>query len=245
MRRWLALLGWLGFVGVAIGALHRVGPSFPVDSIGDPGGPLEPALAAAVRLAGLGVGYWLAGSTVFYFIGLAAGLPGAIRAIRWATIAPLRRLIDGVVTGALVASMGVPASAASSLAPGYVPLPAGDRPADATLTGIDNPPDIPVEEDPAVPTPSLPPNPVPSVIGPPFTAHPLNGAEIQVVVRSGDHLWGLAERRLIEVQGRGVSDSEVALYWLTVIAANLPRIRSADPDLIYPGEVLVLPAIEG
>jgi hypothetical protein len=88
MRRWLGLLAWLAFVGYSISALHRVGPSFPVDLIGDPGGPLEPALAAALRLAGLGVGYWLAGSTLLYFIGLAAGLPRAIRAIRWVTIAP-------------------------------------------------------------------------------------------------------------------------------------------------------------
>ena len=237
------MLGWLAFVGFSIGALHRVGPSFPVELIGDPGGPLEPALAAALRLAGLGAGYWLAGSTVLYFLGLAAGLPGAIRAVRWATIAPLRRLIDGVVTGALVASIGIPASVASALAPGYVPVPAGDRPADGTLTGDDLEPELPVREDPAIPAPSLPPSPAPP-IEPPFNAQPVAGAEIEVVVRSGDHMWGLAEQRLSEVRGRSVSDSEVALYWLRVIAANLPRIRSADPDLIYPGEVLVLPAVE-
>ena len=238
------MLGWLAFVGVSIAALHRVGPSFPVELIGDPGGPLEPALAAALRLAGLGAGYWLAGSTVVYFIGLLAGMPGAFRAIRWATIAPLRRLIDGVVTGALVASIGVPASVAIALAPGYVPVPAGDRPADDTLSGNDLQPEIPVEEDPAIPPPWLQPNPAPSLIEPPFNGLSVTGAEIEVVVRSGDHLWGLAEQRLSEVRGSGVSDSEVALYWLKVIAANLPRIRSADPDLIYPGEVLVLPAVE-
>ena len=243
MRRWLALIGWLAFVGVSIGALHRVGPSFPVATIGDPVAPLEPALAAALRLAGLGAGYWLAGSAVLYFIGLAAGLPRAVRAIRWATIAPVRRLIDGVVTGALVASMGVPANAATALAPEYVPVPAGDTSADATLSG-DDLGTVADGEEPANLAPRLPSNPAPALLEPPFSALPVIGSEIEVVVRSGDHLWGLAEQRLSEVHGGGVSDSEIALYWLRVIAANLPRIRSADPDLIYPGEVLVLPAVE-
>ena len=238
------MVGWLAFVAVSIGALHRLGPWFPVELIGDPGGPLEPALAAALRLAGLAVGYWLAASTVLYFIGLAAGLPGAIRAIRWATIAPLRRLIDGVVAGAVVASMGIPAGVAAALAPGYVPVPAGDRPADRVLTGDDLEPETTVEKGPAVPPPQLPPDSAPSPIEPPFNARPVTAAEIEVVVRSGDHMWALAEQRLSDVQGRGASDSEVALYWLRVIAANLPRIRSDDPDLIYPGEVLVLPAID-
>jgi len=57
-------------------------------------------------------------------------------------------------------------------------------------------------------------------------------------------MWRLAEQRLRDVQRRSVSDTEVALYWLRVIAANLPTIQSGDPDLIYPGEVLVMPALE-
>jgi hypothetical protein len=57
-------------------------------------------------------------------------------------------------------------------------------------------------------------------------------------------MWQLAEERLVRVLGRAVTDSEVAPYWLQVVGTNLATIRSGDPDLIFPGEVLVLPAVE-
>ena len=34
---------------------------------------------------------------------------------------------------------------------------------------------------------------------------------------------------------RDLSDQEVANYWVVVIEANRSRVRSGDPDLIYPG----------
>jgi nucleoid-associated protein YgaU len=60
-----------------------------------------------------------------------------------------------------------------------------------------------------------------------------------VVVAPGDHLWKISERRL----GPASPDEVIAPYWLEVIQANTPRLRSGDPDLIYPGEVVELPAI--
>lgn len=58
-----------------------------------------------------------------------------------------------------------------------------------------------------------------------------------VTVQKGDHLWKISERRL----GDDATDSEVAPYWRTVIELNTPHLRSGDPDLIYPGEVVELP----
>lgn len=62
-----------------------------------------------------------------------------------------------------------------------------------------------------------------------------------VVVRKGDHLWKISARHL----GDGAADSDIAPYWLRVIDVNTPHLRSGDPDLIYPGEVVQLPAIRG
>ena len=62
-----------------------------------------------------------------------------------------------------------------------------------------------------------------------------------VTVAGGDHLWKLSEARLFEVLGREPEDSEVSPYWRTVIEANRDRLRSGDPNLIYPGEEVVLP----
>lgn len=62
-----------------------------------------------------------------------------------------------------------------------------------------------------------------------------------VVVVEGDHLWRISERHL----GPGARDSEISPYWRRVIEVNLPGLRSGDPDLIYPGEVVELPAEDG
>ena len=63
-----------------------------------------------------------------------------------------------------------------------------------------------------------------------------------VTVERGDHLWKLSEARLFEVLGREPEDSEVSPYWRTVIKTNGDSLRSGDPNLIYPGEEVMLPA---
>lgn len=59
----------------------------------------------------------------------------------------------------------------------------------------------------------------------------------QVVVQKGDHLWRISARHL----GATASNEEITPYWREVIDLNLPTLRSGDPDLIYPGEVVDLP----
>lgn len=60
-----------------------------------------------------------------------------------------------------------------------------------------------------------------------------------VVVETGDHLWGISEQRLQESSPSAPVDP----YWREVVARNTPRLRSGNPDLIYPGEVIELPEI--
>jgi hypothetical protein len=65
-----------------------------------------------------------------------------------------------------------------------------------------------------------------------------------VIVEPGDSLWSLAEAELVAVHGGAPSDREVADYWRQVVEAN--RSRLVDPtnaDLIYPGQVMVLPPL--
>jgi RHS repeat-associated protein len=66
-----------------------------------------------------------------------------------------------------------------------------------------------------------------------------------VVVR-GDNLWRIARDHLVAVTGRPVqqlSNREVASYWLVVVERNRHALRSRNPDLIYPGEVVGLPPL--
>lgn len=65
-----------------------------------------------------------------------------------------------------------------------------------------------------------------------------NAPEVVTVVE-GDHLWKISARHL----GPNTPDEHVAPYWRDVVAVNTPNLRSGDPDLIYPGEVVEMPAI--
>ncbi len=88
-------------------------------------------------------------------------------------------------------------------------------------------------------TPAAPgPNPSP---GP--EANPVRQADpLQVVVEPGDHLWGIAERRVSLRAGGEPPESDVRQYWQALIEANHDRLAEpGNPDLILPGQVLVLP----
>jgi nucleoid-associated protein YgaU len=67
-------------------------------------------------------------------------------------------------------------------------------------------------------------------------------------VAEGDNLWTIARARLVEIRKRRaseLSDREVAAYWIKVVAENRRRLRSGDPNLIYPGETIELPPVSG
>lgn len=66
-------------------------------------------------------------------------------------------------------------------------------------------------------------------------------ASSSVVVQPGDHLWKISARHLTRDLGRKAADSEIWPYWREVVVSNTPGLRSGDPDLIYPGEVIELP----
>lgn len=70
---------------------------------------------------------------------------------------------------------------------------------------------------------------------------PGDGAH-QVAV--GENLWTIARARLIAAGVEAPDDRTVHGYWVRLIAANLPDLRSGDPDLIHPGDALHLPPVE-
>ena len=58
-------------------------------------------------------------------------------------------------------------------------------------------------------------------------------------VECGDHPWSIAEETLAEAWGRTPSDAEIAPYWRQLLDLNaLP-----DPDLVFRGQQLQLPAL--
>jgi len=65
---------------------------------------------------------------------------------------------------------------------------------------------------------------------------PLEHRSGRYVVRAGDTLWSIAAR----LAGPGATSAAVAKEVSRLWALNVDRIRSGEPDLIHPGEVLAL-----
>lgn len=67
------------------------------------------------------------------------------------------------------------------------------------------------------------------------------------VVEPGDHLWSIAATHLAEGSpgdAAQLDPEEIAARWREVVADNRARLRSGDPDLIFPGERIELPPEE-
>ena len=67
----------------------------------------------------------------------------------------------------------------------------------------------------------------------------------EVTVGPGDSLWRLAEARVEDSLGHPATPSEIGPYWLGVVEANQDRlVDPGDPDLIFSGQRVRLPAID-
>jgi nucleoid-associated protein YgaU/DNA-binding SARP family transcriptional activator len=72
--------------------------------------------------------------------------------------------------------------------------------------------------------------------------HASPSATTEVVVDAGDNLWDMSEDRLADDLDREPTDPETAPYWRDVMTVNHDRlVDPANPSLIHPGQVLVLP----
>lgn len=203
----------------------------------------EDALAAVLRLVSLAVAYWILGATLLTVLarrGRSRGLVGLSRAV---TPAALRRLVERAVVGAAAAGLlaalvpGTPqtgAAHASVPPPLAAPAPPGLAPPASTAPVSDAPPPAP-----------LPVQPAP---GPAARPAPTDARGTSHTVVGGEHLWGIARDHLASVRGVGpasLDTAEIARHWVRVVEVNRGTIRSGDPDLIHPGERLVLPPVDG
>lgn len=65
-------------------------------------------------------------------------------------------------------------------------------------------------------------------------------------VEPGDDFWSIAETVVGRPATGPADSSRVAPYWSRLVAANRDRLAvPGDPDLLFPGQVLVLPPLTG
>ena len=227
-RRLLLLLAWTAGLVVAVVLLGRAGhgaltpPSAdPGDSAAWAGGrePVDVAFALLLLVSRLLASYLLA-ATVLSVTAALSGRRWLARVAARLTGPVLTRMVVGALGMTLVGvAAGVAPSPRSGPAPVLIasaePLPAGDAPVMHRLAS-----------DPA-PPPAGDPPPV------------VRDWE----VAAGDHLWSVAARVLHEAWGRVPSDREVTPYWSVLVEDNRPRLADpANPDLVFPGQRLSLPA---
>jgi hypothetical protein len=226
----------------------------------------EEVLLAVVRLVALLAAWWLLGSTMLYLAARVARLHGAARAVGWATLPAVRRWVDGAAAISIVAAtalgVGQPAGAdpppttSAASAPVVVgvdhrdPASVPSRPPSGVRTGqaVDSPPAPTVPPTGTTsPPPTTAPPPVAPIVPtapPPAAPPPPPAAGATHTVTGGEHLWSIAAARVASASGTpatNLSPADIAPYWLRVVELNRHRLRSGDPNLVYPGEVLELP----
>ncbi|MHB1535749.1 MAG: LysM peptidoglycan-binding domain-containing protein [Acidimicrobiales bacterium] len=63
-------------------------------------------------------------------------------------------------------------------------------------------------------------------------------------IRPGDHLWAVADATLTRAWGRTPDARTLGSYWWTLVQLNRPRLPDpANPDLVYPGDLVLLPPV--
>jgi len=224
---------------VALG--RRPELAVPGDGLGEwlRDGDAATVVVALLRwVAVLGTG-WLLGSTLLYLAASLSRAPAAMRAVRWSTLPAVRRAVDAACAVSVATSVVLApslAGAARASDPPSVSLVRDGHggggisglPADATTTTRATPTTAAVAPSPVVVSPPTP-----------------SAAPDEVVVAEGDNLWVLSARHLAATSGRAIDDvpdAEVAPYWVRVCDTNRDRLASGDPDLVFPGERVVLPA---
>lgn len=221
--------------------------------------PIEDVAAAGLRSIALVIAYWVAASTAAYGAARISRIPGLIRATTWATLPPIRRSIDRAIAATFTA-----AALASPLTPvmaGEIPSPPEPVVFQLSDHGIPTPVHPPAVDRSIDPTVILPPG----VGNAGYTPRPAGGVALDDAtdntevagavldssadekndihnVAAGDNLWTITAAHLrLVYPNRELDAAEIAPYWRRVIKVNTPTLRSGNPNLIYPGEEIVLP----
>ncbi len=237
------LLGAATVGAVLLATGHRL-PAVPWRAPGDlpawadQHGPGLAAMAMVHAAVAVGCGFAAALGTLHLLAALLPGRHGVRAAAATRRLTP-RMLRVGLGLVAATAATTVPAAASVEHTDASATDAAPDGTVDTAATGTATMTHLGPVDPGALPT--TPPD-TPQAEAPPATTSPPATSPDRWVVAPGDHLWGIAEETLADRLGRAPTNAEVVPYWRIVIEANRDRlVHPDDPDLILPGQELVLP----
>ncbi|MDE0137432.1 MAG: hypothetical protein OXM57_09545 [bacterium] len=222
----------------------------------------EEAVYGTVWLLAAAITAWVGLTTVLSVLAYVTRIPVAVRATRWIAIAPIRHLARRAAALVLaVGSLSISTPVGAAHAP---PVPYAvtaehhgatfDAAVSAVLPVSPTGATVPVPMAATNPDRDRPPTPSPAAGGVtvpvPHLAEGAFGALIEdgeapvtYTVRRGDHLWSITAGYLAAHLGRTAGAEEIAPLWNQVIEMNRDLIGSGDPNLIFPGERIVLPRL--
>jgi hypothetical protein len=228
-RRALPIVAWVaGLVVVVLGLGAAGHGALAAPALGDPGSwgdwlaarEAPDAAMAVLRLVALGLAWYLLGATVLAVV-VRVGRAGRLVSVADVVTVPfVRSLVQaGVGVGVVVASVG--------------PMGVERPPVLASSAAVSQVWLSPLPDASADPPPVL--QKLPATVAP--------APERTWVVAPGDHFWSISATVLGETLGRAPSDRELVGYWQHLVDANRPRLADpANPDLLFPGQSLVVPA---
>jgi LysM domain len=267
--RW-RLLAWTAVLALGLRGLHALGAGpldVPLSSADDLSAwldrtPPEVMAVAIVRLVALAAGWYLAVCTLALTLTRPVGASRVASAVARATPAIVRRLVagGGGIGLAALTLVGAPSTVVA-------PAPLAPRPAAASIVGgahDPNPPTatmthgtrqvptavmtrMPAEDPPTTVMTRQPANDAPraSPSPPAPAARDPAATASSWTVGAGDSFWSIAADTLAQA-GKAASDRRVIGYWRRLVEANRGRLLDpGNPDLLVPGQELVLPDLRG
>jgi LysM domain len=258
-RRW-RLLAWTTALAVGLRALHALGAGtlgVPLTSAEDLSAwldrtPPEVMAVAFVRLAALAAGWYLAVCTLALVLARPFGRTRVASVAALTTPAVVRRLVSGggglgLAAGALVGALPTAELALMALAPtpaaaSVVDAKQDPGPPTATMTrsAHDAPTAVMTRLPVTDPPPASRPPPAPPTPEPARAATPASWT-----VEAGDSFWSIAEETVAPA-GDEPHDRQVIGYWRRLVEANRSRLLDpGNPDLLVPGQELLLPDPDG
>jgi hypothetical protein len=215
------------------------------------------ALATAWAVA-LGASAWLFAGSVACIVALGLRRPHLARMLARALPPALRRAVDVAIVASCLAVSAAPAHAANDGSGLVVDQPVVRGSRAAAIPPASARPRVPRSTQPRTTLPSAASrstsphaeHAAPTDSGGPARSAPVSPSSKpapptltrSVVVRPGDNLWSIARTEVVRASAVH-GDDAIARYWRLVIAANRATLRSGDPSLILPGELVTLPPV--
>lgn len=91
--------------------------------------------------------------------------------------------------------------------------------------------------------PGAPARDGPSASSAPAPGPPTGAAPVTATVQAGQSFWSIATAVVAARVGTIPTAEQIGPYWVALVAANAADLRQPDdPDLIYPGQTVVVPS---